>query len=339
VELAIDLGTANVLVYINGKGILVREPSVVAQDERTKRTLAIGEEAREMLGRTPRHIRAIRPMRDGVIANFEVTSAMLTYFIKKATHTHAPLTRLFEPKPTVLICIPAEITSVEERAVRDAAKLAGARIVELIVQPLAAAIGAGLPVDEPVGSMVVDIGGGTTDVAVISLGGIVVSRSIRVAGNKLDEAILRHVRQNHNLTIGERTAEQIKIKIGSVRRLERELIMEIRGRDMVTGLPKSVRITSAEIRESLAEHVGAILEAIKAVLEQTPPELAADIADRGIMLAGGGALLRGLDLLIGDVTGIATIVAEDPLSCAVIGTARRIRGYAAPVVRAALGEL
>jgi rod shape-determining protein MreB len=339
VELAIDLGTANVLVYINGKGILVREPSVVAQDERTKRTLAIGEEAREMLGRTPRHIRAIRPMRDGVIANFEVTSAMLTYFIKKATHTHAPLTRLFEPKPTVLICIPAEITSVEERAVRDAAKLAGARIVELIVQPLAAAIGAGLPVDEPVGSMVVDIGGGTTDVAVIALGGIVVSRSIRVAGNKLDEAILRHVRQNHNLTIGERTAEQIKIKIGSVRRLERELIMEIRGRDMVTGLPKSVRITSAEIRESLAEHVGAILEAIKAVLEQTPPELAADIADRGIMLAGGGALLRGLDLLIGDVTGIATIVAEDPLSCAVIGTARRIRGYAAPVGRAALGQL
>jgi rod shape-determining protein MreB and related proteins len=338
VELAIDLGTANVLVFVKGKGIVVREPSVVAQDERTRRTLAIGEEARQMLGRTPRHIRAIRPMRDGVIADFEVTAEMLGYFISKALHTRAPVVRLFEPKPLVAICVPAEMTSVEERAVHDAAKLAGARRVELIASPLAAAVGAGLPIDKPLGSMVVDIGGGTTDVAVISLGGVVVGRSIRVAGNKLDDAIVRHIRQCHNLMIGERTAEQIKIQIGSVIRLEHELVMEIRGRDLFTGFPKTVGIASEEIRETLAELVSAIVEAVKSVLEQTPPELAADIADRGMILAGGGALLRGLDQLIGDATGIATIVAEDPLSCAVIGTARSIGSYAAPTKPTAFGE-
>ena len=293
-------------MYVKGKGIVLREPSVVAKDVRTNKTLAVGEEARQMLGKTPSNIQAIRPLRDGVIADFEVTEAMLNYFIKKVTRNRSFFASLFNPKPAVIICVPAEITSVEERAVHDAAKLAGARHVDLIAQPLAAAIGAGLPVDEPVGSMVVDIGGGTTDVAVIALGGIVVGRSIRAAGNELDEAILRHIRQVHNLTIGERTAEEIKINIGSARRLERELTMEIRGRDMITGLPKTFRITSAEVRETLAEGVSAILEAVKAVLEQTPPELAADIADRGIMLTGGGALLRGLDLLIGDVTGIAT---------------------------------
>jgi rod shape-determining protein MreB and related proteins len=338
VDLAIDLGTANVLVYVEGEGIIIREPSVVAQDERTHRTLAIGEGARRMLGRTPRHIRAIRPLRDGVIADFDVTAAMLSYFIKKAMHSRGPLVRLFTPQPSVVICVPAEITSVEERAVRVAAKLAGAKRVELIASPLAAALGAGLPIDEPLGSMVADIGGGTTDVAVIACGGIVVGRSITVAGDKLDEALVRHIRQAHNLLIGERTAEEIKITIGSVHPLEHELAMEIRGRDLLTGFPKSVRITSEEIRETLDEPVSAILETIRSVLERTPPELAADIADRGIILAGGGALLRGLDLLIGDVSRIATIVAEDPLSCAVIGTARSIRSYAGPMKPTAFGK-
>jgi rod shape-determining protein MreB len=327
VDVAIDLGTANVLVYVTGRGIIAREPSVVARERRTNRTLAVGEEARQMVGRTPHHIRAIRPLRDGVIADFDVTASMLAYFIKKAMHTQPPLTLLLRPKPSVAICVPAEITSIEERAVRDAGKLAGADRVELVPSPLAAAIGAGLPIEGSQGGMVVDIGGGTTDVAVIAFGAIVVGRSIRVAGDKLDEAIVRHMRQAHKLLIGERTAEEIKIKIGSVRRLEYELAMEVGGRDLVTGLPKSVGITGSEILGPLAEAVGPILEAIKAVLEQTPPELAGDIADHGIVLAGGGALLRGLDLLIGDVTRMATIVAEDPLSCAVIGTARWIPRY------------
>jgi rod shape-determining protein MreB and related proteins len=337
-DIAIDLGTANVLVYVAGRGIIARERSVVAREKKTNRTLAVGDEARAMLGRTPLSIRAIRPLRDGVIADFDVTASMLAYFIKKAMRTQPPLTLLLRLKPSVAICVPAEITSVEERAVRDAAKLAGADRVELVPSPLAAAIGAGLPIERSQGGMVVDIGGGTTDVAVIAFGDIVVGRSIRVAGDKLDEAIVRHIRQTHNLLIGERTAEEIKIKIGCVRRLERELAMEVGGRDLVTGLPKSVVITSADILGPLAEAVGPILEAIKAVLEQTPPELAGDIADRGIVLAGGGALLRGLDLLIGDVTRMATIVAEDPLSCAVIGTARWIPRYAVAAKPTAFGR-
>jgi rod shape-determining protein MreB len=249
---------------------------------------------------------------------------MLSYFIKKVTNTRSIFARLFRPKPAVVICVPAEITSVEERAVRDAAKLAGAKSVDIIEEPMAAAIGAGLPIEGPTGNMVVDIGGGTTDVAVISLGGIVVSQSIRVAGNKLDEAIIRHIRRVYNLMIGERTAEEIKIKIGSAHRLENEIAMEIRGRDLINGLPKTVKITSEEIREALAEPVSSVVEAVKSVLEKTPPELAADIIDRGIILTGGGALLRGLDILLGEVTGIPVIVAEDPLSCVAIGTGQRV---------------
>ena len=324
-DIGIDLGTANVLVHVKGKGIVLREPSVVAKDMNTGKILAVGEEARQMLGKTPAHIQAIRPLRDGVIADFEVTEAMLNYFIKKVTKNRSFFDALLHPKPTVVICVPAEITSVEERAVRDAAKLAGARSVEIIEEPMAAAIGAGLPIDGPSGNMVVDIGGGTTDVAVISLGGIVVSQSLRVAGNKLDEAIIRHIRRVYNLMIGERTSEDIKIRVGSAHRLETELVMEIRGRDLINGLPKTVKITSEEVREALSEPLQSIVEAVKAVLEKTPPELAADIIDRGIILTGGGALLRGLDTLLGEVTGIPVIIADDPLSCVAIGTGLRVR--------------
>ncbi len=323
IDIGIDLGTANVVVYVKGKGIVLREPSVVAIDIRTNKILAVGEEARQTLGKTPAHIQAIRPLRDGVIADFEVTEAMLSYLIKKVMKHRSFLASIFLPKPSVVICVPAQISSVEERAVRDAAKLAGARSVDIIEEPMAAAIGAGLPVDGPSGNMVVDIGGGTTDVAVISLGGIVVSQSIRVAGNKLDEAITRHIRRAYNLMIGERTAEEIKIKIGSAYRLETELAMEIRGRDLINGLPKTVKITSEEVRETLSELVQEIVEAVKTVLEKTPPELEADLIDRGMILAGGGALLRGLDTLLGEVTGIPVIVAEDPMSCVAIGTGQR----------------
>jgi len=325
VDIGIDLGTANVLVYVKGRGIVLREPSVVAKDIRTNKTLAVGEEARQMLGRTPSNIQAIRPLRDGVIADFEVTEIMLNYFIKKVTKSRSWLDSILHPKPSVVICVPAEITSVEERAVRDAAKLAGARSVEIIEEPMAAAIGAGLPIDGPTGNMVVDIGGGTTDVAVISLGGIVVSQSLRVAGNKLDESIIRHIRRVYNLMIGERTAEDIKMRIGSAYRLEQEIVMEIRGRDLINGLPKTVKITSEEVREALSEPLQSVVEAVKAVLEKTPPELAADIIDRGIILTGGGALLRGLDTLLGEVTGIPVIIADDPLSCVAIGTGLRVR--------------
>jgi rod shape-determining protein MreB len=324
-DIGIDLGTANVLVFVRGKGIVLREPSVVAKDVNTGRILAVGEEARQMLGKTPAHIQAIRPLRDGVIADFEVTEAMLSYFIKKVMKDRSFWAMLFKPKPNVAICVPAEITSVEERAVKDAAKLAGARTVDIVEEPMAAAIGAGLPIDGPSGSMVVDIGGGTTDVAVISLGGVVVSQSLRVAGNKLDEAIVRYIRRVYNLMIGERTSEEVKIKLGSAFKLEQELAMEIRGRDLINGLPKTVKITSEEIREALSEPVSAIVEAVKAVLEKTPPELASDIIDRGIILTGGGALLRGLDKLLSEVTGVPAIVADDPLSCVAIGTGSRIR--------------
>jgi rod shape-determining protein MreB and related proteins len=313
-----------VLVYVKGKGIVLREPSVVAKDIRNNRTIAVGEEARQMLGRTPSNIQAIRPLRDGVIADFEVTEAMLNYFIKKVTRAGS-FWSIFRPKPSVVICVPAEITSVEERAVRDAAKLAGARSVEIIEEPMAAAIGAGLPIDGPSGNMVVDIGGGTTDVAVISLGGIVVSQSLRVAGNRMDESIVRHIRRVYNLMIGERTAEEIKLRIGSAHRLEPELSMEIRGRDLINGLPKTVKITSEEVRESLTEPIQSIIEAVKAVLEKTPPELAADIIDRGIILTGGGALLRGFDQLLSEITGTPVLVADDPLSCVAIGTGQRVR--------------
>jgi rod shape-determining protein MreB len=309
---------------VRGKGIVLREPSVVAKDMNTGKILAVGEEARQMLGKTPAHIQAIRPLRDGVIADFEVTEAMLSYFIKKVMKDRSWWSTIVKPKPRVIICVPAEITSVEERAVKDAAKLAGARSVDIIEEPMAAAIGAGLPIDGPSGSMVVDIGGGTTDVAVISLGGVVVSQSLRVAGNKLDDAIVRYIRRVYNLMIGERTAEEIKIKIGSAYKLEQELAMEIRGRDLINGLPKTVKITSEEIREALSEPVGAIVEAVKAVLEKTPPELAADIIDRGVILTGGGALLRGLDKLLSEVTGVPAIVADDPLSCVAIGTGMSI---------------
>jgi rod shape-determining protein MreB len=325
IDIGIDLGTANVLVYVAGKGIVLREPSVVAKDIRTNKTLAVGEEARQMLGRTPSNIQAIRPLRDGVIADFEVTEAMLNYFIKKVTRNQSFLAGLFRSKPSVTICVPAKITSVEERAVRDAARLAGAKSVDIIEEPTAAAIGAGLSIEDPSGNMIVDIGGGTTDVAVISLGGIVVSESIRVAGNKMDEAIMRHIRRVYNLMIGERTAEEIKIKLGSAYRLENELAMEIRGRDLINGLPKTVTITSTEIREALSEPIQSIVEAVKSVLEQTPPELAADIIDRGIIMTGGGALLRGLDILLSEVTGIPVTIADDPLSCVAIGTGARIR--------------
>jgi len=324
-DIGIDLGTANVLVHVKGKGIVLREPSVVAKDMNTGKTLAVGEEARQMLGRTPAHIQAIRPLRDGVIADFEVTESMLSYFIKKVMRDRSWWMSLFRPKPNVVICVPAEITSVEERAVKDAAKLAGAKHVEIIAEPMAAAIGAGLPIDGPSGSMVVDIGGGTTDVAVISLGGIVVSQSLRVAGNKMDEAIIRYVRRVYNLMIGERMAEEIKIKIGSAYKLESELAMEIRGRDLINGLPNTVKVTSEEIREALSEPVGAIVEAVKAVLEKTPPELSSDIIDRGVILTGGGALLRGLDKLLAEVCGIPVIVADDPLSCVAHGTGMWVR--------------
>jgi rod shape-determining protein MreB len=324
-DIGIDLGTANVLVYVKGKGIVLREPSVVAKDMRTNKTVAVGEDARAMLGRTPTNIQAIRPLRDGVIADFEVTEAMLSYFIKKVTKDRSFLDSLFRPRPSVTICVPAEITSVEERAVRDAAKLAGARTVEIIEEPMAAAIGAGLPIDGPSGNMVVDIGGGTTDVAVISLGGIVVSQSIRMAGNKLDEAIIRYIRRQYNLMIGERTAEEIKIKIGSAYRQDTEMTMEIRGRDLINGLPRTVKVSDSEIREALGEPIQAIVDAVKSVLEKTPPELASDIIDRGIILTGGGALLRGLDRRLSEVTGIPVIVAEDPLSCVAIGTGQRVR--------------
>jgi rod shape-determining protein MreB len=322
-HIGIDLGTATVLVYVKGKGIVLREPSVVAIDRsgNQKKVLAVGDQARLMLGRTPGHITAIRPMRDGVIADYEVTEIMLKYFIDKVCGG-SRLSRFF--KPTVAICVPAEVTSVEHRAVKEAAEAAGAKKVLIIEEPMAAAIGAGLPVEGPGGNMVVDIGGGTTDVAVISLGGIVVSESIRVAGNKLDEAIVRYIRKNFNLMIGERTAEEIKIQIGSVYPLDGELTMEIRGRDLINGLPKTIMVTSEEIREAFEEPVSAIIESVKSVLERTPPELAADIIDRGIYLTGGGALLKGLDKLLSKVTGITVHVADDPISCVAIGTGKYV---------------
>lgn len=323
--LGIDLGTANTLVYQRGKGIVLREPSVVAVSSQNRKVLAVGAEASEMLGRTPANIVPIRPMSDGVIADYTVTQAMLRYLFDKVLGK----SWLLNLRPRVLICVPSQVTHVEKRAVLQAAKEAGAREAYSIEEPMAAAIGAGLPISSPGGNMVVDIGGGTTDVAVISLGSIVHSESLRIAGNRMDEVIMRYIRNVYNLMIGERTAEEIKMRIGSAYPLGQELSMEVRGRDLVAGLPKTVQVTSEEIREALSEPVSAIVEKVKRVLEKTPPELAADIIERGIVLTGGGALLRGLDQLISSATGLSVRVAEDPLTCVVIGTGRALENMAA----------
>jgi len=323
--LGIDLGTANILMYMRGKGIVLREPSVVAINQTTKRVLAVGEDARLMIGRTPGDIVAIRPMSDGVIADYTTTLRMMELLIRKVVGRK----RLF--KPRVLVCVPSGVTSVERRAVLQAAREAGAREAFTIEEPMAAAIGAGLPISNPGGNMVVDIGGGTTDVAVISLQGIVISRSLRIAGNKMDEVIMRHIKAAHNLMIGDRTAEEIKIKIGSAYPLEQEMTMDVRGRDLVAGLPRTVRISSEEVREALSEPVTQIVDRVKAVLEQTPPELAADIIERGIWLTGGGALLRGFSTLLSVATDIPVHVAEDPLSCVAIGTGRALEEF--PAIR------
>ncbi|MBI2131854.1 MAG: rod shape-determining protein [Candidatus Tectomicrobia bacterium] len=315
-DLAIDLGTANTLVYVKGKGIVLREPSVVTVHRDTKQVLAVASEAKAMLGRTPGNIIAIRPMKDGVIANFDITEAMLRYFTQKV-HNRKTLVR-----PRMVISVPSGITQVEKRAVRDSAESAGAREVYLIEEPMAAAIGVGLPIEEPGGSMIVDIGGGTTEVAVISLAGIVYSQSVRVGGDEMDEAIISYIKRNYNLLIGERTAEQIKIELGSAYPVGERRTIEIKGRDLVAAIPKTIVVSDEEVRESLSEPVNAIVEAVRSALESTPPELAADIVDRGIVLAGGGSLLRGLDVLLREETGLPVTVAEDPLSAVVMGTGK-----------------
>lgn len=318
-DIGIDLGTANTLVHMKGKGIIVREPSVVAIDKYTNNVLAVGNRANDMLGRTPGNIVAIRPMKDGVIADFDVTQSMIKAFIKKANGSGGSVF-----KPRVIVCIPSGITDVEKRAVEEAVIQAGAKDVALIEEPMAAAIGANLPVEEPSGSMIVDIGGGTTEVAVISLGGIVTSKSIRVAGNALDASIVNFIKREYSLNIGDRTAEEIKITIGSAYQYNNEGYYEVKGRDMISGLPKNIRISAAEVREAMSECVAEMVEAIKITLEKTPPELAADIMESGIVLAGGGALIRGLDKLISEATGIPVYVAENPLDCVALGTGKSL---------------
>lgn len=318
-DLAIDLGTATTLVYVRGKGIVSCEPSVVAvmKDHRNARkVLAVGREAKEMLGRTPGGIEAIRPMKEGVIADFEVTEAMLRYFITRA-HNRRTLVR-----PRIVICVPHGITEVERRAVRESAESAGAREVYLMEEPMAAAIGAGLPITEPCGNMIVDIGGGTTEVAVISLSGVVYSRSVKVGGDKMDDAIRDHLKRKYNLLVGDRTAEQVKIQIGNAYPLPEVLYMEVKGRDQVAGIPKQITLNSDEIREALYEPLSAIANAVRQALEGTPPELSADIVDKGIMLAGGGALLKNIDVLIREETGLPVMIAEDPVSSVVLGAGR-----------------
>ncbi len=320
-DLAIDLGTANTCVYVKGHGLVLREPSVVAvkRDNRgNKVVLAVGHDAKRMLGRVPGNIEAIRPMKDGVIADFEVTEAMLRHFISTAHKSNHFV------HPRVMICVPTGVTQVEKRAVKESAQSAGAREVYLIEEPMAAAIGANLPITEPISNMVVDIGGGTTEVAVISLAGIVYSRSVRVGGDKMDEAIMTHVKRKYNLLIGETSAEDIKIKIGSAYPLDPEETLEIKGRDLLDGIPKNITITSEEIRKSIAEQVDSIVQAVRIALEQTPPELAADIVDRGIVLTGGGALLKGLDQLLRDQTNLPITVVDDPLSTVVMGTGKAL---------------
>jgi len=324
-DIGIDLGTANTLIYMKGKGIVLREPSVVAVDVKNDRVLAVGIGAKQMIGRTPGSIVAIRPLKDGVIADFDITSSMLKEFIKKVIGTSFS-------KPRVIICIPSGVTEVEKRAVDEAAYQAGAKNTYLIEEPMAAAIGAGLPVDEATGSMVVDIGGGTTEVAVISLSGIVTSRSVRIAGDELDESIISFVKKKYNMLIGERTAEDIKIKIGSAYPYPEEGSMDIKGRNLLDGLPGNISLTSAEVREALADSVSQVIDAIRSTLERTPPELSADIIDRGIMLTGGGALLRGLDELINKETGISVNIAERPLDCVVEGTGKLLEDYSGSLV-------
>lgn len=319
-DLGIDLGTANTLVYMKGKGILMTEPSVVAMQKETGKVLAVGEEAKLMIGRTPGNIVAIRPMKDGVIADFEVTHTMLRYFMRKAMKSNL---NIFN-RPRVVVCVPAGVTTVEERAVKEAAIQAGAKEAYLIEEPMAAAIGAGLPIHEPTGNMIVDVGGGTTDVAIISLGGIVTSKSIRIGGDEMDEAIVNYIKKAYNLMIGERTAEEIKVSIGSAITMPHSQEYQVRGRDMVTGLPKMIEVSSKEIKEALSEPVSAIVEAIKICLEKTPPELAADIMDRGIMMAGGGSLLQGLDILVSRETGMPVHMAEEPLSAVAVGAGKAL---------------
>ncbi|ABS34066.1 rod shape-determining protein [Clostridium botulinum] len=317
-DMGIDLGTANTLVYIKGKGVVLSEPSVVAINKDVNKVLAVGDEAKQMIGRTPGNIVAIRPLKDGVIADFDVTQIMLKKFIEKVS-----------PKggftnPRIVVCFPSGVTEVEKRAIDEATKSAGAREVVLMEEPMAAAIGAGLPVNEPTGSMIVDIGGGTTEVAIISLGGIVTSKSLRVAGDELDQSIINYIKKEYSLMIGERTAENIKVELGSAYETDEDKTMEIRGRDLITGLPKVITISQKEVREALSEPVISIIEAIKTTLEKTPPELAADIMDKGIMLAGGGALLRGLDQLINEETHMPVHIAESPLDCVAVGAGKAL---------------
>jgi rod shape-determining protein MreB len=320
-DLAIDLGTANTLVYVKGKGIVACEPSVVAvqKDGRGgRKVLAVGKDAKEMLGRTPGNIQAIRPMRDGVIADFEITEAMLRYFIAKAHNRRTMV------KPRVIVCVPFGITEVEKRAVRESAESAGAREVYLIEEPMAAAIGAGLPITEPSGNMIVDIGGGTTEVAIISLAGIVYSKSVRIGGDKMDDAIIQHMKRKYNLLIGERSAELIKCTIGTAYPTEEPIYMDVKGRDLVAGIPKTLRVGSDEIRDALSEPINAIVDAVRVALERTPPELSADIVDKGIVLAGGGSLLKNLDVLLREETGLPVMLADDPLSAVVLGSGKAL---------------
>ena len=315
-DIGIDLGTANILVYVRGKGIMVREPSVVALDKESGKILAVGEEARQMIGRTPGNIIAVRPLKDGVIADYDVTETMLKYFIEKVS----PKPRLFRPQ--VVVCIPSGVTSVEKRAVLEAAMQAGAKNTYLIEEPMAAAVGAGIDIYEASGNMVVDVGGGTTDIAVISLGGIVISQSLRIGGDKFDEAIIKYIKKMYNLMIGERTAEEVKIQIGSAYPVEEGREMAIRGRDLVSGLPRTITFTAADSFQAMAEPINNVIDGIKAVLERTPPELASDIHDKGIVLSGGGALLGGFTKLLSEEIRVPIHLAEDPLSCVVLGTGK-----------------
>ncbi len=319
-DVGIDLGTANTLVFVNGKGVVLREPSVVAKNNQTGEVEAVGTDARSMIGRTPGNITVVRPMKDGVIADYDTTAVMMRYYLKRAMKNRS----FFTGKPNVIICVPSGITMVEERAVTDAAKQAGAKDAFPIAEPFAAAVGADLPVWEPTGSMIVDIGGGTTEVAVISLGGIVTSRSIRIAGDDMDESIIHFIRKQYNLMIGERSAETIKMEIGSAGEVTEDKELDIRGRDLLTGLPKTITITAKEIAASLKDNVEAIIEAVKGTLEKTPPELAADIMDRGIVLSGGGSMLKKLDQVISDETKMPVFIAENPLESVAIGTGKSL---------------
>ena len=319
--MAVDLGTANTLVYVKGHGIVLDEPSVVAINVHTGRPLAVGIEAKRMIGRTPSHIQAIRPLKDGVIADFDICEEMLRYFIQKVSPGR------WVAKPRIVICVPSGITGVEQRAVRDAAEFAGARQAIIIEEPMAAAIGAGLPVHDPTGNMIVDVGGGTTEVAVISLGGIVASQSVRIGGDELDQSIMNYIKKEYSLALGERTTEEIKIHLGSADRLPEEFEAEVRGRDLVSGLPKTIVTTTEEIREALAEPVSSIIDAVKVTLDKTPPELAADIMEHGITLAGGGALLRGLDTRLNAETGMPIKIAKQPLHAVAIGSGQYLEAY------------